>query len=138
MSEILTWYEDWKDKKPVRTAEMQKPLNPGDKQKQPKHFRAMIVWNYTDERLQMLELTQKWIQESLHWLYEDEERGDLRNYDIKIKKDGEGMSTEYSVTTSPKGEVLQEIKKQYDETYSRLENLFEWKDRFEENENFWL
>lgn len=134
LSEILTGREDRQDKKAIRTTEKMLPLNPNEKDSQPKHFRAMIVWNYADEKIQMLEITQKWIQESLHWLYQDEDRGDLRNYDIKITKEGEGKSTKYLVTNSPKTELDKEVKKLFDSTYHRLENLFHDKGVFEETQ----
>jgi len=55
----------------------------------------------------------------------DEDYGPLTGYDIKIKRTGEGLETEYSVVASPKkSEITDEEKKAITESKIYLEKLF--------------
>ena len=59
----------------------------------PKEFFAMLVWNYAEERIQILELTQAGLKDELIKLDVDEDWGDLRKYDISIIRSGEDLET---------------------------------------------
>ena len=96
-----------------------------------KHFWAFPVWDYEDERVKILEITQASIQKPIKSLVDDENWGDPKEYDIVIKRTGKELDTEYTVTPIPhkamqisnEGEtVLESIK---------LEKLFDGEDPFE-------
>ena len=115
---------DRKDKKAYRTRQKQDPLNPEDKKMQPKHFWSFVVWNYETESLQICEITQKQIQTRILELYNDEDRGDPKNYDLKISKEGEGMETKYGVTPRPKKEISAEIAQELSIVDIDMQNIF--------------
>lgn len=106
---IIGW-EDWKDKKPLRFRLDKKPAAPIDPKKAIKHFWAFVVWNVTEERIQILEITQVTIQSAIQNLTKDEDWGNPFEYDIKVKRSGSGMETEYTVNPAPKSKVSQEVK----------------------------
>lgn len=105
---IIGWL-DWKDKVPHRFRMKEKPEKPLGEQPI-KHFWAFVVWNYSAQSVQILEITQATIQKSIQDLSKDEEWGAPYYYDVKITKKGEDMKTEYSVTPSPKKDLSDEIK----------------------------
>jgi hypothetical protein len=49
----------------------------------------MVVWNYIDKQVQILEITQASIRKALEELEANEDWGDLRGYDITVKREGE-------------------------------------------------
>lgn len=123
---IIGWV-DWKDKKPFRFRMNQKPEKPmGDKPI--KHFWAFIVWNYSVQEIQILELTQASIQKSIQALSKDDEWGPPFYYDLKITKKGKDLDTEYSVTPSPKKDLSDEIKKSALDKPAYLDALYEGAD----------
>lgn len=76
-SPVLGWEYWTSDRKPVRlryseenykiaSREAQKNSDP--KSQKAKHFWAMVVWNYANDKVEILELTQRGIQESLRTL----------------------------------------------------------------------
>lgn len=120
----ITWWLDWNDKKPVRTKS--KPESNFDDEKPAKHFWAMVVWNYTTERLEIRELPQASVREQIQTLI-DGERGNPTQYDLVVWKEGKAMDTKYFVATTPAGikEVNESINKKYEETPVDLNALFE-------------
>jgi hypothetical protein len=92
LSKPIVGWMDWKDKNPI------------------KHFWAFIVWNYNDQAIQVLEITQQTIQSAITNLNKDEDWGAPYEYDIKIVKKGKDMETKYSVTPSPKKPLTDQIK----------------------------
>ena len=54
---IIGW-EDWLNNKPIRFRMSEKPAKPVDAKKPIKHFWAFVVWNYAEEQIQILHLTQ--------------------------------------------------------------------------------
>lgn len=97
----------------------------------PKHFWAFVVWNYNEEKVQILEITQKGIMRAIKALTADEDWGDPRNYDIVVIRTGEGMETEYQVKPKPKSKLDEGILRFYKDLTINLEALFEGKDPFE-------
>ena len=65
---IVTGYQDRKEKKPVNTRTKQNPIDPD---KKPKFFWAMMVWNYDEELVQCLQITQKTAIDALYALNND-------------------------------------------------------------------
>lgn len=106
------------DKKP------EKPM--GDKPI--RHFWAFIVWNYNDQAIQILEITQATIQSTIQNLYRDSDWGAPYGYDIKIVRKGQELNTEYSVTPAPKKAIDPEIHKLALEKPAYLDALFDGED----------
>lgn len=94
----------------------------------PRQFWAFLVWNYSADRLQVLELTQKGLQSDLYGLISDDEWGDPRAYDISIVRNGEGKETRYVMTPKPKKKFKEGVPHGPDLPHSnaevRLEELF--------------
>lgn len=104
-----------------------------DSSKRAKAFMAFVVFNYSDNMLQILQLTQKSIMRDLQMLDEDPKWGDLRKYDVSITKikTGSGQTdVEYSVRPNPMAETDPEILKLYKETYVNLDALWTGADPF--------
>jgi len=99
-----------------------------------KHFWAMIVWNYQDKRVQILEITQKGIQRAIQALSRSKGWGDPKNYDISVTRSGEKFETEYSVMPIPPKPLSKEIAVKFNETYVRIEALFDGSDPFKRPE----
>jgi|ERR1017187_2862228 hypothetical protein len=120
MDRPIIGYEYWNtDKKPIRSKE-QWAVIPKDiqigldgKPGLVKHFWAMVVWNYAEEEIQILELTQKQILSSIQTLAKDPDWGTPLGYDLKINKKGKGLDTEYSVVAIPHKIVSDEIQEAY-------------------------
>lgn len=130
---ILGW-EDWTlEKKPVRFTYDQKPVKSIDPARPVKHFWAMIVWNYKEERIQILHLTQASIRNAIQALSENEDWGAPYFYDLKVIKKGEKVDTEYNVAPSPHKPVSETIKKAFRDKPCNLEALFENLDPFASN-----
>lgn len=123
---IIGWL-DWKDKTPHRfrmNARPEKPLT----DKPIKHFWAFLVWNYSANAVQILEITQSTIQKSIQDLSKDDEWGAPFFYDIKITRKGKDLATEYSVTPSPKKDLSDEIKKAALDKPAYLDALYDGAD----------
>lgn len=131
---IIGW-EDWKDKKPLRFRLNEKPEKPVEANKPIKHFWAFVVWNVAEEKIQILEITQVTIQSAIQGFTKDEDWGNPFDYDIKVKRTGDGMETEYSVTPAPKSPVSKTIKDALEKRGKiNLEALFAGEDPFAEKQ----
>lgn len=127
LSKPIVGWLDWKDKTPHRFKMNQKPDKPLDKGPI-KHFWAFIVWNYNSQSVQILELTQSTVQKSIGDLSKDEDWGAPFFYDIKVIRKGKDLSTEYSVTPSPKKDLSDDIKKAALDKPAYLESLYDGAD----------
>lgn len=126
---IIGWL-DWQDKKPLRFPFNKKPLKPIDPEKAIKHFWAFVVWNYSEEQINILEITQSSIQSAIKSFTDEADWGSPFGYDIKIVRTGEKMETEYKVMPVPHKPVTAEIKKAYADKPVNLEALFDGADPF--------
>lgn len=124
-----TWLEEDGKRKPVRSKRKDE-LPPSENR--PKFFWAMVVWNYNESQLQVLEVTQVSIRKALEELEANEDWGDLRTYDINVKREGEGMETVYSVIPTPKKTLDEAIKEEFLKATINLEALFSGDNPFEE------
>lgn len=128
---IAGWL-DWQDRKPLRFRPNNKPKAPFDAEKPIKPFWALYVWDYKEEGLFIMEVTQNSIRMALEDLAKDESWGDLTAFDFKIKKTGSGIETNYSVTPVPHKPMDSAIKESLMTNPVRLEALYEggdpWKD----------
>ena len=102
-------------------------------EERPKEFFAMLVWNYKESRIQILELTQKRLKEDLLALASDKEDwGDPRKYDITITKSGEGLDTTYAMTPKPHKKRSDEINEAVKNLKANLAALYDGGDPFED------
>ena len=109
-SPLLGW-EDWTaERKPVRFPYANKPDAPIVSGNKVKHFWAMIVFNYADNEIQILSITQSTIQKEIKALAKDADWGNPHAYDIKITRTGQQLETSYSVIPCPKAETTQEVQ----------------------------
>lgn len=131
---IAGWV-DWKDRKPFRYRPDAKPSNSFDEEKPMKAFWAMYVWDYTQDGLFIMEVTQMGIMKFLTSLAMDEDWGDFTTYDIKIKKSGSGKETEYSVSPVPHKPMLEKITSLLARKPVNLEALYDGKDPWKDLEN---
>lgn len=132
---ILGW-EDWIDNKPVRYRMDDKPAFWSDPSKPGKHFWTLIVWNYQEDRIQVLQLTQGSIRKAIEELYKDSDWGAPYFYDIKITREGEGLKTKYTVNPLPHKDVEDHVKEAFAQNPCNLEALFSGQDPFELSENY--
>jgi hypothetical protein len=141
LSSAIVGYEGWTEKedgtrKPVRTR-MNEPFNLSEVDIEPesiKHFWAFVVYNYKDERVQILQITQKSIQKSLMALVNDVDWGKPQGYDIVVNKKGEKLLTEYSLTPKPAKPLDASLVSLYKATKINLDALFTGEDPFASSE----
>jgi len=101
----------------------------GNKSK-PKHFWAVVVWNYAKECIQVWEITQKVIRNKIQALVSDPDRSDIHAYDLKITKAWEGKDTTYEVVTGKEVALSQTVRDMYFDSSVDLEKLFTNEDPF--------
>ncbi len=131
LSQPIAGYEDWTiEKKPVRFHPKNKPEKPLIEGKDIKFFIAMIVWNYSEEKIQILCLTQVSVRKAIENLIADKHWGDAFFYDIKITKKGVSKETKYTVTPLPMSPVSARIIDEFNLNPCRLEALYEGGDPF--------
>ena len=126
---VLGW-EDWVDQKPVRYRMDEKPSSSHDPKKPLRHFWAMIVWNYRDEQIQILQITQASIRSAIETLCNDADWGAPYFYDLKIVKSGQKMDTEYVVNPLPHKPVAPHIEVEFYAKPINLDALFVGEDPF--------
>jgi hypothetical protein len=133
LSEPIIGWEDWNiDKKPVRFEYANKPLSPLVSDKPVKHFWAMIVWNYSEEKIQILQITQSGIRKGIETLCNDSDWGAPYFYDIKIIKTGgeDPKSIKYQVNPLPHKPTPPHIAQAFKDNPCFLEALFVNEDPF--------
>lgn len=129
LSPAVTGWLYWdRNNKPVRTKDIPVDIPLDIK---PKHFWAMVVYDYKSESIQVLEISQSTVQKSIKGLVEDTDWGEPENYDIKIIKTGELKDTKYQVLGVPHSEVAENIKLEYNAMKVNLQALFESGNPFE-------
>lgn len=121
---IAGWI-DWNEKKPIRSLPENKPKKSFDPTKPFKAFWACYVWDYSNEGLYVLEITQAGVLNDLRTFAKDEDWGDLTGYDVKITKKGSGMETKYSLTPLPHKPMPLPATQALKDAPVRLEALYE-------------
>jgi len=135
LSSAIIGYEGWSEedgkRAPVRyRMGEQPPFGPDGKE--PKYFWAFTVWNYAQERVQIMQVTQKTIRTAIEAYVENEAWGDPKNYDIVITRKGTTRDdTEYNVVANPATDLTDTIKGAMVTTPVNLDALFDGKDPFE-------
>lgn len=139
LSDAITGWEWWTSevidgkevRKPNRVDEEGAvPSEEVDDEQLPKHFWAFVVWNYQEEKVQILEITQKGIQLKMSALSRSKGWGDPKGYDITVIKTGEKMATKYDLMPIPPAQVEKEILEKYHGMHINLEKLFTGEDPF--------
>lgn len=129
---FVWWEGENGNRKPVRVP-MGEAINIKDidDPESVKHFWAMVVYNYQEKRIQILELTQKGIQKTLRALAKDEDWGSpVRTYDIVVTRSGDGMETRYEVLPKPAKQLDSKILEQFEAMNIDLNALYAGADPF--------
>lgn len=95
-----------------------------------KHFWAMIVYNVKEDKIQILEITQKGIQKAIRALEKSAGWGDPTEYNISVTKSGQKLETEYSVMPEPKEKIDKGIIKLMEDMQIDLTALYRGEDPF--------
>jgi len=143
LSNVITGMEYWKtdedgNRRPIRKRQDEKILiSDLEKDKEgnlimPKHFWAMVVYNYNAKKIQILEITQATIRKAIMALERNSKWGDASEYDITVEREGEGFDTTYTVTPNPKEPIDEKIVKEYKGMKINLEALYDGEDPFAE------
>jgi hypothetical protein len=144
LSDAIIGWEWWTteviDGKEVRrpnrvTDEEAIPVTEYNEDQPPKHFWAMVVWNYQDKKIQVLEITQKGIQKAIRALEKSKGWGEPKRYDISVTKTGEKLETEYSVMPIPPEPLDKEIEAKFKATKVNLAALYSGDDPFDIEEH---
>ena len=101
---LLGWLGWDADNKPHRSAKKE-GLDSLSLRDKPRHFWAFLIWNYATDQIEILEVTQRSIQDGIMSLYHSEDWGDPKGYDILVMKTGEGMETKYTIQGTPKSKL---------------------------------
>lgn len=131
LSDIIFGWEGWKDNKPFRHEGEVCKIKPeqvdNNRNNLPNinYFWATVVWNYSLGKVQILQLTQKTIMGALYDMEQNADWGDLKGYDIEIKRKKEGDKTTYTVIGIPPKPLSKEIVEAFEATKVDLNKLFE-------------
>lgn len=87
-----------------------------------KHYWELPIWH--SNRVKVLTITQKTIQEALSLLDVSTDWGALNEYDVIITRSGERMETKYQVTPCPKKPLSAEVKK----AFAEFSKTTDWSD----------
>jgi hypothetical protein len=146
LSQAKIGWEGWFQSKPVRfahdyniTADEYATLDKDEydsAKSKWKQFAVCVVYNYEEDAVQYWQFAQKQIKNQLISLAQDKDYGNLANYDIKVKREGEKMETKYTVTPLPPKSVSDEIKAKVAEMGLDPNQIFTDKKNLENIENF--
>lgn len=133
MSAPVIGWEGWKDQKPFHREGVEKNISDDEVDNDDKfgtgkpkvaQFWAMVVWDYQNEKICVLQLKQKTIMKAIQEYSEDEEWGNPTGYDITITKKKEGEFVKYSVKPSPAKAVKASIEEAFEEAAIDLQDVF--------------
>ncbi len=126
----IIWYVYFTvDNKPKRSKTMFKSTNDIKQDWKVKEFRAFVVWNYDEEKVQIMEVTQNTIKDQIYALAKDEDFGDPKNYDLKINRSWKDLETRYQVKALAQKPFTNEEAIKESRSVN-LEALYEWEDPF--------
>lgn len=122
------WVEAEGKKKPIRAKKKEElPTYASNV----KFFWSAVILDHATKSIKVFEITQRTIQAAIEDYYAMEDWGNPLEYDLNIKKKGDGMETEYSIAPSPKKEI---DKNYYDEAKKiNLNALYEGGDPFKQD-----
>ena len=99
-----------------------------------KHFWAMPVYDYADDQIKILEITQATIQKAIKALVADEDWGSPLNYDLTVSRTGQKLETKYQVQPKPAKELDKGIVEAYKAMHIDLTALYRGEDPFASKE----
>lgn len=79
-----------------------------------KHFWAVPVWNYDDKMIQVLEITQNGIQDTITGYARNKAWGSPVEYDLAVTRTGDKLETAYTVIAEPKTPLDPKIVEKWD------------------------
>lgn len=123
------WEQDGETRRPVRVRMTDKIVMTEESEKA-KHFWAMPVYNYNENAIQILEITQATVQKAIKALAKDKDWGSPINYDLVVTRSGKELNTEYQVQPKPAKTLDKAIADKFAQTNIRLEALYEGEDPF--------
>ena len=94
----------------------------------------MPVYNYQEEKIQILEITQKGIQKGIRALSRDIDWGSPLNYDLVVTREGKELNTKYQVNPKPAKNLDKGIQKLFEDMHIDLTALYRNDDPFKSNE----
>jgi hypothetical protein len=121
-------FVEWDNNKPIRTEERPRVIRNPDQP--PRVFWALYVWDYAQEDLFVIEITQKNLLGALRSFGENEDWGDITSFDIKIKKTktnkvmNDKVVYDYSVIPVPHKPLSPAIKEALKAKPAALEILY--------------
>jgi hypothetical protein len=107
LGSAIVGFEYWNQQnKPVRSATPFVTTPPDIREDEEgkvsiKHFWMFPIWSYDNQKIQIMEVTQKGIQEAIKALVTNKKWGDPTGYDITVTKEGTGFDTTYQVVPNP-------------------------------------
>ena len=122
---------------PIRTKEQNEPLNQVTDSysssgfKYPQEFRAMKIWNYETQQVQVWSTTRSTIKEVIIGFTKSKLLWSPLQYDIEVTKKGEKKETKYTIIAGSKEDLSPEITKAVESTPCNLEALITGGDPFE-------
>ena len=129
LSRPIQGWEQWnKEKKVFRYRDQ--PTEIMDEQKPAYKFASFIVWNYNESKIQILNIKQAGILKAIGVLSSDPNWGAPFFYDLRITREGDGMTTKYNVIPIPPKELSNEIVQAFIEKPIYLDALYDNKDPF--------
>lgn len=141
LDSVIVGWEGWKTlpdgtRKPVRarTKEEIKSAKLVDEPDKLKHFWAFPVYNYKTGTVQILELTQRTIQQQISDLISEDDWGvpvGVNGYDLVVTRKGEKLDTTYTVMPKPKKKLDEAIMQVYTDMHINLDALYDGNDPFE-------
>lgn len=123
------WEQDGETRKPVRVRMNDKIVTTPESEKA-KHFWAMAVYNYNQEAIQILEITQATIQKAIKALAKDSDWGSPLGYDLVVTRSGKELNTEYTVNPKPAKELDKTVAEKFKKTSINLNALYDGEDPF--------
>jgi hypothetical protein len=96
----------------------------------PKHIWCFVIFNRKTEQVQVCKLIQTSIMRGIASYVNNPDWGDPTAYDFVISKQGDGLSTKYSVMVGPKQPLDEGILVMYREMSIDLEAYFRGEDPF--------
>ena len=132
LSSAIVGYEWWSEsngvRKPNRVKTYDEAVEQGIDPLKP--FWAFVVWNYQQSKVQILELTQKGLMNSIKALVDDDEWGAPQEYDLTVTRTGKDKETKYALTPSPAKAIDPKIKEEYKGMSIDLNKLYVGDDPF--------
>jgi stage V sporulation protein SpoVS len=123
------WEQDGETRKPVRVR-MNDKITTTPESEKAKHFWAMAVYNYNQEAIQILEITQATIQKAIKALAKDSDWGSPLGYDLVVTRSGKELNTEYTVNPKPAKELDKTVAEKFKQTSINLNALYDGEDPF--------